>query len=392
MATNIVDYNSDLVRKKWIREGLIKEASKSFFDGITGRSFNSVVYQAVNTNASDGHTVVFDFDGYLAGGPRKGKERAYGTGEAKKKFSDKITVDRYRYVVDNGDEFDGVNIGDLSTTQHSDSRSKLADLWIRSKDQAIFDATQQAVTHIIQTTSFDFNDLADIENIIKTGYGYSVGGRRMPLKPFKTQDGKPVWILVIDPATKSMLVKSSGFQNIISQADVRGNENRLIKGVLGKVGSLLIMEADAFFGVQKGDIITNGYANPNNVIELQMAGLRQYKVDNFNPATWSGESGFEGSTQRLTSRNLILGQSAVQFGLGKSPDYKFRESEDFGITTESLLEVWTNFKATKYFAENEDYNTPEAGITVGAIGLDVAVTTTTTTSKIVKPSGKKGGK
>ena len=60
-------------------------------------------------------------------------------GEQKKKFSDKITVDRYRLVADNGDSFDAVNIGDLSISQHSDSRIKLGDLFTRFKDQALFD-------------------------------------------------------------------------------------------------------------------------------------------------------------------------------------------------------------------------------------------------------------
>ena len=39
-------------------------------------------------------------------------------------------------------EFDGVDIGDLSITQHSDSRSKLGDQFIRFKDQSLFDAAQ----------------------------------------------------------------------------------------------------------------------------------------------------------------------------------------------------------------------------------------------------------
>ena len=104
MATGIVALDSDLVRKKWMREGLIQAASTSFWSPYVGSNKNSVIYQSNNMNASDGHTVVFDFDGNLSGKAVKGKNTAYGKGEQKKKFSDKITVDRYRLVADNGDD------------------------------------------------------------------------------------------------------------------------------------------------------------------------------------------------------------------------------------------------------------------------------------------------
>ena len=125
-GTAVVDYNSDLIRRRWIAEGLLKFKDKSFWQPYVGRSFGSVVYQSTNTNAKEGHTVVFDFDGEIVKGPVRGKQQAFGTGETKRKFSDKLTVDRWRFVVDNGDAFDGVAIGDLSITQHQDSRSKLA--------------------------------------------------------------------------------------------------------------------------------------------------------------------------------------------------------------------------------------------------------------------------
>ncbi len=116
---------SDLKRKKWMREGLVQAKSKSFWAPYTGMSADSVVVQANNTNAGEGHTVVFDYDGNLAGKAVKGKDTAFGKGEQKKKFSNKITVDRYRLVADNGDAFDAVDVGDLSLSQHSDSRDKL---------------------------------------------------------------------------------------------------------------------------------------------------------------------------------------------------------------------------------------------------------------------------
>ena len=86
----------------------------------------------------EGHTVTFDWDGNLSGKAIRGKNSAFGKGEQKKKFSDKITVERFRLVVDNGDDFDAVDIGDLSISHHGDSRNKLGDLFTRFKDQALF--------------------------------------------------------------------------------------------------------------------------------------------------------------------------------------------------------------------------------------------------------------
>jgi len=366
MSTATIPYGSELVRKRWLLQGLIQKAPTSFWAAYQGKSFESIVYQETNTNASDGHTVVFQFDGYLVSGPVKGKEVAFGKGEQKKLFSDKITVERYRFPVDNGDAFDGVNVGDLSITQHQDSRSKLGDKYIKFKDQAIFDVGQQSPTHIIASNTFTFDDFLDVENIIKTGQGYSTGDKRMPLAPFKLQDGRPVWLMVVDSAIKNKLLKTSGAQNVFQEADLRGNQNRLIKGVIGKVGNFLVVEADTFFGTQRVDAIldNDGYAAMNNIEELQWKGLRQYKGDNFTPAAWTGQSGFEA---------IILGAGAFQVGYGKMPDYKFQASMDFGIKSESVLEVWTNTKATIYNAENGDYSIKEANISTGIIGLDIAI-------------------
>src|SRR5690606_40144772 len=96
MPTGVVPLGSELKRKKWMREGLVQAASKSFWNPLTRQDKTGVVFQAKNESAGDGHTVVFDFDGNLSGRAIKGKDTAFGKGEQKRKFSDKITVQRYR--------------------------------------------------------------------------------------------------------------------------------------------------------------------------------------------------------------------------------------------------------------------------------------------------------
>lgn len=382
MATGQVRLGSDLERKKWMREGLVQSASKSFWSPLTGTTADSVVYQAKNDTAGDGHTVVFDFSGNLSGRARKGKETAYGTGEQKKKFSSKITVERYRLVVDNGDAFDGANIGDLTINQHSDSRSKLGDLFVRFKDQALFDAAQglittnqdvvQTPTHIIDLgTTFNWNTLVDIEKTLKTSTGFSTGGVRRPLKPYTMSNGEPVWLYVIDAAMAAILRKdTSGYQNVLKDADMRGDGNRLLKGVIGKIGSLLIMEAPNFFGYNQATGTGFGF----NDSEIEISGLRQY--DGADPATaiWTGQAGFSYASANLHSRGLILGAGALQLAFGKQPDYKFQESQDFSITAESAVEFWMEAQKTKLKAENSDYKAAKiADIDFGVVATDLEV-------------------
>lgn len=376
MTTGVVSLTSDLKRKRWLREGMIQAASKSFWSPLTGSTKDGIVYQVNNTSAKEGHTVVFDYSGNITGKAKKGKETAYGEGEAKRKFSDKITVERYRMVVDNGDEFDAVDIGDLQIDQHSDSRSKLSDLFIRWKDQALFDAAQgllgQAPTHTIDlTATFDFDTLTDLETTLKTSNGFTTGGVRRPLDVYTTKDGEPCWLFVIDAAMAALLRKdTSGYQTIMSRSDVRGSQNRNIKGVIGKIGSMLIVQADQFFGETSGS--TTGWGL--NDSEIEICGLRQYAGADPTTAPWTGQSDFAYDDADLHSRGLILGAGALQLAFGKHPDYHWQPSEDFAITSESALEVWMETQKTKLVAENDAYKAAKvSGIDYGVVVVDVMI-------------------
>jgi len=379
MPTGVVDASSILVRNKWMREGLLQAASKSFWSAYTGKTKESVVMQANNTNSKEGHTVVFDMDGNLAGKAVKGKDTAFGKGEQKKKFSDSIIVDRYRLVVDNGDDFDGVNIGDLSITQHGDSRTKLADLFVRWKDQMLFDTCQSvtaAPTHVIRpgtagvVTNTWYNELVAIETSLKTGMNMLTSqfdaaaanaARRAPLQPYVTKEGRSMWMFLVDAATAGQMRRDSSMQGILQQADNRGDSNRLIKGLIGKMGALYIIEADDYFG-------TNATGLNFEDSEIEIAGLRQYDVNN---NAWSGEAAYD-STSTLFSRNVILGKGAMQLAFGKMPDYKYQESQDFGIKSESAVEFWTNAQKLNLTAESGDYKVAKrAGIDNGMVVVDV---------------------
>ena len=381
MTTGVVPYGSDLKRRKWMREGLIQSASKSFWSAFTGNTRDAIVFQAKNENADSGHTVVFDFDGNLSGKATRGKETAYGKGEEKLKFSSTLTVDRYRLPVSNGDKFDGKDIGDLSINEHSDSRSKLSDLFVRFKDQALFDSAQgnlltqdgtaQATSHNIDlAATFDYNTLADIERILMTSQGFSTGGIRRPLDPYMTANGEPVWLFVIDAAMEAKLRQDPKWQSVMGSGDYRGTENRLIKGVIGKVGRLLVVRAEMFFGETTGS--TSGWSMNNFKVEI--AGLRQYDGANSSSAVWTGQEGFDYGSSNLHSRGLLMGAGALQMGFGKMPDYRWKPSQDFDIDSESALEVWMEVRKTKLKAENKDYAQAKvADLDFGVVTVDVQV-------------------
>ena len=387
MTTAVVSIGSELQRKRWMRKGLVQSASMSFWNPMTGTTADSVVFQANNENAAEGHTVVFDFDGNLSGKAVKGKETAFGKGEQKRKFSDKLTVERYRLPVDNGDSFDGVDIGDLSINQHSDSRAKLSDLFVRFKDQALFDSAQgnllvqgqgaQAATHVIDLgTTFTWNQLVDIERTLKTSNGFTTGGVRRPLNPYRVRRGEngremPLWIFIIDSAMAGKLRKdTAGYQTVVKDADVRGQNNRLFSGVIGQVGALLVIEAPQYFGDTSGT--KTGWSM--NDYSVEIAGLRQYAGASAATAVWTGQEGFDYASSTLHSRGLIMGAGALQIGFGKQPDYKWQPSQDFAIKSESALEVWMEVRKTKLTAENDDYKAAKiAGIDFGVVAVDVQV-------------------
>ncbi|HEC26699.1 MAG TPA: DUF4043 family protein [Gammaproteobacteria bacterium] len=378
MATAVVSSSSALKRKKWMREGLIQASSKSFWSPYTGMSMESLIFQVNNESPSDGNNVTFDFDGNLVGKAIKGKNTAFGNGEQKRKFSTSVSVDRYRLVTDNGDKFDAVDIGDLNITQHTDSRMKLGDLFVRFKDQAIFDTAQGykdgvVPTHTIQlnasTNALTYTNLVTVEKSLRTGTGYMTGAfgsgtaasQRAPLKPYRLEDGRSIWLLVVDPFTAANIkgnTAAGGIMSIAQSADLRGSGNRVFRGILGKIGQLILVEAEAFFGTST----SNGLEGT----EVEISGMRQYDATN---SAWSGESSYASAEY---SRNLIMGEGAIQLAFGKQPDYKFQESNDFGIKSESAVEFWMNSQKTNLTAENSDYSKAKrAALDYGVIAFDV---------------------
>lgn len=397
--TGEVLYSSILKRHEWMKQGMIQAKSLSFTAPYTGSTMDSVVWQqnkSAENGGDGGHETRFQFDGNLVSTGVMDDETAYGTGETKPLFSDFIRFRRMRTTVSNGDKFKAVEINSLPLTEFQDSRDKLSDKWVRMKDQVIFDVAQQSATHRIVANDFSFNSFLTMENALKTGIGLvemldatKATAQRTPLRPYRLENGDSVWLFLIDSYAKTKFLTDPNAQAIIQSADVRGSDNMLIKGVIGRLGNLLVVEAPVFFGETLGTKLSGDFVDPLgygtwNRTKVQISGLRTFHVGNNDtkivPKKWSGENITTAANDKIFSRGLLLGAGAIQFSLGKPPEFHVQHSPDYGITSESCLEAWVGCKATKLYKESgEQYPVPIEGDSFGIIAVDIDVTS------LVKP-------
>ena len=295
--------SSTLRRRQWMDEGLLQAASSSFFAGYTGGSSDAVFHQVKTSDGKEGHTVVFSSRGNLIAASIPDREQAWGKGEKKRVFSSTITLRRHRQVVDNGDEFDAIDIGMIQLSKHGDSRRLLADKVIRWKDQALFDTLQGniarpqgtdgpgtvdksgAPTHFYQFAGvsntgtgglrfkssgtdgprFGYDELTDLCTSLETG-GKSWGGNhneyaaadkpayldsdipRPPLEVFRGTKSKPMWMFLCDSSVMNLLRKGDLFKNFAPDADVRGMNNMVFTGMMAKFQNMVVVNAPTFFG------------------------------------------------------------------------------------------------------------------------------------------------
>lgn len=377
--TNVVPLDSELKRKAWLLEGLVQAKAVSLFSGFRGTSSDSMIMVKTDLSKGAGHEVVFQFDGKATGAAKRGKDRLRGNEEQKKLFSDKIRVERLRHGLDNGDEFDAIEVNNLATSTHSHSRMLLANWYIEQRDQAIIDAGQgflnnEGLTHWIRPNnratssaitsadvmSYDF--ILATEQAIKDGMGFTADSKtaeRYPLEPVMIANGVKKYIWFIDSTMARQMRQDATMKTIFSQADVRGMDNSLIKGAVGELGIFLFVELPTYMGkaIDRGMYGT----------EVEVVGMRKYNVAT---GKFSGEVGAK-SAGIITSRSFICGKKAFQEAFGKMPDYKFKSSEDYDIDTGSAIELYAKTQKVILAAENEDYNEAViAGYNFGVIGVE----------------------
>lgn len=397
--TGFISPGSPLERQKWVLDNLRDRAQFSFTNGLAGDNSRSIIHQINETGAKNGHRTVFQNRGQTLGNWKKDQEVVRGTGENKQLYSDMVEVARWRTEVNNGDQFDGVNVGDLSLTQHQDAILDLSSIYVKDMDQAFFDVAQQSASHRIKLgNGFNYDAFFEIEKIIKAGEGYiknesntPINKRRAVLDGFTavrgTQDAGVAtnlvmnkYLMFIDPYMKEQLYKDPRFQTMMATADIRGNGNRVINGVVGKVGSLIIVEVPLFMGHTRsrvaGDFINknpeaaNAFSHQFDKHKVVTQGLRTYTADtDWEPKAWEGDEVRARGANKF-SRAVIVSAGAMLKAVGRMPEYKLAYSQDYGITSGSMLEVWQGFKARYLKAETGD-NANIAGTSYGIVSVDV---------------------
>lgn len=385
-GTGMVSNDSVLKRSKIIKAGMVTETAKSWWNPYKGNSMDAIVYSVNERSPKGGNTVVFDMRGALESKAIPNTTTAEGRGVQKKLFSDQVTISEWRYVVDNGTRFKNKAIDNLALGEHQDSIRLLADQWVRAVDQSLFDVSQQAAefgfTFDMSTDdkTFDLNALRRVENAVKSGFGYDIHPARFPtrtpLRPFRSAGNEGMYLLLVDTFIKNIFLSDKKVADILKNADVRGNNNRLLTGVLGKIGNFVIVEAPLFMGTtDRGIILDNqGYFMASET-EVLFPGLRRYVVNN-QQKHWLGTPGHAANNNgnnALYGRAVILGAGAIQYATGLDPEYHL-STYDFGKFSESCLEVWTGVKAAQYYAENTDYNSVRfSGYNYGMAFIDVKI-------------------
>ena len=396
-GTNVLDYNSPLVRKEWVKQNLADLRNISFWSKYTGKSTDAIVYQKNKSNASTGHTVTFDFSGELTGKQYRRNDYNYGKGETKRRFSSNLVVDEFSLYADNGTKFDAYNCDNLAGAEHSDSMAKLGRLFHRQKDQALFDVAQGAiagntVTHIFNLgTDFTFNDCIDLEVAAKKGSGLVKGEyngmvpsttpavKRSPLKAYRPgkDANEDVFLCMLDTYSATKLKKDPNYQTLVATADARSRKNAVLSGVIGQLGQTVFIEAPIFFG----ETDTGAGQFTFYDTEIQYAGLRRYCIDGTtNEVFWEGTADFDriensviaGTPEgKIYSRNLLIGAGALQSAFGMQPNYEL-EWADFKKSSQSMLEYWAWFQKTVLTVENgKDYTGKIADIDYSTIAVDL---------------------
>ena len=371
--TGLYGDTSELQRKQWVLEGLLQKKSDNLFAGLIGTSASSVIYQRNMASQKDGNRVTFDYDGNYATSGFLGKEQAYGKAGNKKKFTSGVTIQRVRYTVNNGDKFDAKAIGATQLSEHSNSRDLLADNFTRSNSQNFINAFQGSLsgitashiispsgTHTIEDANltstddkWDFDFIQELDEMLSTGDGFAKGAKRRPLDPI---NGK--FLVYLDSSAHLQLLQDAAVRTIFQHADVRGNDNILLKNVIGEFGNLVFIKMPNFFGSLRNNRISG------DIVEI--AGAKKADANGL----WSGDVNFDNAATQY-ARSFVVGANAIQYGMGEAPDYRVQESNDYAINSESALITYMGIQKTQLVAENEDYiEAKVGGLDYGVIVID----------------------
>ena len=429
---------SPLQRQSWLMNHVADSMLRnSYTMGWRGPNSDSIVHnimsrRARSGNDSDmGHIINLPFTLGLSGAALMGDGRGAGKGEAAKQLNSRIHCQRFRKSTTLANAYDAQDAGNMFDEVSYHSRL-LTEYFVKWEDQWIFDTLSgialrpeggtnggmhQRPTHGFifgsgdrgsgsgAVASFGYDELNQIETAAMTGSGFTYGGTRIPMgmpgmymakgmKRTSRKMMKPVasdcLYFVCDKHVTRLLKSDSGFQNVMQNADMRG-DNVLIRGLQGfKQDSLKIIEVQSAHGsisdpTRNVGLVNNATAWGNNVetdvaftrdkVGVSVQGLRQFDGNGY----WSGQDNFgvqqSGSTTahlERWSRCYLLGMNAVQYASSTIP-WIATQSEDHGDEVSVQLQNFLAVQKTILKAEKAgDFDSAvTTDIDFGAITVDI---------------------
>lgn len=439
LNSSLVNPNSNLHYFSWVRRNMLEAHRMSPFDALIGKSNESVIYKAFNENGGmQGHQVVFDILGEMVKGGITDDQTASGKGETFRLFEDSLWIQQFRYVGKHPTRYEAHDVNRNNLADPQPMMNALRSRYLKYRDQRFYDNLQgllarpngggsiipQHPTHLMVygvggsngVAKFSYDQWQEVQENIAIGENWAYGSKRRPLDPFKTEMTEQMlmpqrncYLMFID-ASVAKIIKNdiNGFRNIMTSGDVRGNKNRVIEGVIGKIDEMIFVKIPTFYGktaynekvgaydtTATGDAAATGVIankansiseieNPNNVFpiedernEIYRTGLRQRDGNGY----YSGQPNFgvqQGGTQLHNERWVrcpVVGGSAMQYGIGLEPTFT-RELKDGGNQLESFLTTWYSIQKTKLkeAKEGSDYEGANiTGIDLGCFCVDIRV-------------------
>jgi len=377
-------FGDPLLRKQWMKNGMLKAGKTSALNKFKGRTFNSPIFTK-NTGiqvGNKGNEIIYDFDGFLAQEPLEGDAMLSGTGENYKKFSASFYTKNFHNTVAVPKEWDLQEIGSMELNRTSKQRADLSDQYKRISDQAHFDVMQgfvedQTPTHVIMPngktskgalTATDTPSLALLDHIIycaTVGEHFSVGADRGGMRQWadSSDNGGEAMVLdlMVDYHFLFKLDQDPAWRALYGSLLTNNLKNPLLTGVVTNHKNLRITRAPILQG--------RSSARQLNRTAVEGAGFRRFDADS---GKWQGEKGFDNNSGNLLGTAVVIGAGAMISHSTLCPVDPFTiEFSNHKQRKEAALHYYMNVKRTQLFEHNGDYaDRKMAGYDLGLINVD----------------------
>lgn len=356
MSQTVIPFGDPKAVKKWSAKLFLETTKKSYWDQrFVGESDNSVIQRKTELESDAGDRIQFDLSVQLRGKPVRGDNRAKGTEENLKFYSDEVAIDQIRKTVSAGGKMT------RRRTEHDLRRvakDRLSDYWSMYIDEMYFiylSGARGINEDFIEPSDYSGhanNDLLppDAQHLIYGGDAVSkatldasdtmsrlvieravVKAKMMRAKDPKTANMMPVsvegenrYVCLMNPFQEHDLRNEIGERGWLevqkAAAGAEGKNNPIFKGGMGMINNVVLHSHESV-------IRFNDYGASNNVAAARALFLgRQAGVVAFGTAgglrfTWEEEIDDYGNEPAVCA-GTIIGVKKTRFN-----------GRDFGILT-----------------------------------------------------------